>query len=338
MNQDFRKLKLLITGGAGFIGHHLVEGVLKETDWDIVILDRLDISGNLERLRDIEIWEKEKYRVKFIWWDLKSPVNDNIKKEIGPVDYIWHLAASSHVDRSIEDPLSFVMDNVVGTCNILNFARQVNSLKLFINFNTDECFGPAPEGVFYKESDRHNPKNPYAASKTGQWALGVAFENCYKTPIINTYTMNVLGERQHPEKFIPLVARKVLNGEKVLIHGNKDRTQAGKRHYIHARNVCKALLFLTIRGFKEYEEVNIVGEKEIDNLTLAQFIAKVIGKELNYEIVDFHSSRPGHDLRYALDGTKLKNMGFVYPKTFEDSLEKAIRWIIDPINKKWLDL
>jgi dTDP-glucose 4,6-dehydratase len=332
------KKNLLITGGAGFIGHHLVEGILKNTDWDIVILDRLDISGNLERLRDIEIWEKEKHRVKFIWWDLKSPINNSVAKDIGEIDYIWHLAASSHVDRSIENPLLFVMDNVVGTCNILNFARQTEGLKLFINFNTDECFGPAPEGIFYKETDRHNPKNPYAATKVGQWALGVAFENCYKLPIINTYTMNVIGERQHPEKFIPMVVRKVLNNEIVTIHSNKNKTEAGKRHYIHARNVCNALLFLTKRGFKGYEEFNIVGEKEIDNLTLARLIAKIVGKELKYEMVDFHSSRPGHDLRYALDGTKLKQMGFEYPKTFDDSLEKTVKWIASPQNKKWLEI
>lgn len=329
---------VLITGGAGFIGAHLIEGVLKDTNWNIVILDRLDISGNLERLRDIDIWEQEKQRVKFIWWDLKSPINDLISREIGKVDYIWHVAASSHVDRSIDDPLSFTMDNVVGTCNILNFARQVKDLKLFINFNTDECFGPAPEGVFYKESDRHNPKNPYAATKVGQWALGVAFENCYKTPVINTYTMNVYGERQHPEKFIPMVIRKTLLGQEVVIHANKEKTQAGKRHYIHARNVCKALLFLTNRGFGGYEEFNIVGEKEIDNLALAQFIAKVVGKDLKYTMTDFHSSRPGHDLRYALSGVKLRSAGFTFPKNFEESLEKTVKWYLEEKHKKWLNL
>jgi dTDP-glucose 4,6-dehydratase len=230
------------------------------------------------------------------------------------------------------------MDNVVGTCNILNFARTAKDLKLFVNFNTDECFGPAPEGIFYKESDRHNPKNPYAASKVGQWALGVAFENCYKLPVINTYTMNVYGERQHPEKFMPMVIRKVLLGEKVTIQANKEKNQAGKRHYIHARNVCQALLFLTKKEFSNYEEFNIVGEKEIDNLSLAQFIAKVVGKDLNYEMVDFHSSRPGHDLRYALSGEKLKEAGFAFPKNFEDSLEKTIKWYLEPEHKKWLDL
>jgi len=326
---------ILITGGAGFIGHHLIEGVLKRTDWQIVIIDRLDMSGNTKRLTDIEIWEKEKHRVKFIWWDLKSEINPQIRKEIGEVDYIWHLAASSHVNRSIENPLSFVMDNVVGTCNLLNYARTLNNLKLFINFGTDEVFGPALEGVFYKEWDRYKSGNPYSATKAGAEELCMAFANTYKIPIICTHTMNVFGERQHPEKFIPLVIKKVLSGENVLIHADKTRTKSGTRMWIHARNVYKALLFLTERGEID-EKYNVVGEKEVSNLEMAQFIAKVIGKELKYEMVDFHSSRPGHDLRYSLDGTKMKDMGWELPKTFEQSLEKTIKWTLE--NKKWLNI
>lgn len=326
-------MRLLITGGAGFIGHHLVEGVLKETDWEIVILDRLDISGNLERLRDINIWEKEKHRVRFVWWDLKAPLNEFIKEDIGEVDYIWHLAASSHVDRSIEDPLSFVMDNVVGTCNLLNFARTLKDLKLFIYFSTDEVFGPAPKGVAYKEWDRFHSGNPYAATKAGAEELCLAFQNTYKLPIIITHTMNVFGERQHPEKFIPMTIKKCLTGDTVLIHADKTKTKSGSRMWIHARNVLKALLFLT-KNHQIGDKYNIVGEEEVSNLEMAQFIAKVMGKPLKYKMIDFHSSRPGHDLRYALNGDKLKKMGFEYPKTFEQSLEKTIKWTIN--NKKWL--
>ena len=325
--------KCLLTGGAGFIGSHIVEGVLKQTDWDIVILDRLDITGNLERITDMSIWEEEKSRVKFIWWDLKSEVNDFIKKDIGEVDYIWHLAASSHVDRSITDPLSFVMDNVVGTCNLLNYARELKNLKQFIYFSTDEVFGAAPEGVNYKEDDRHKPNNPYAASKSGGEQLCVAFEHTYKLPIIITHTMNVYGERQHPEKFIPNTIKKVLNREDVLIHSNPDKTKAGSRFWIHARNVCNALLFLTDKGISG-EKYNIVGEKEVDNLEMAIFIARTIGRDLCYKMVDFHGSRPGHDLRYALSGKKMKKMGWKLPKTFEQSLTKTINWTLQ--NKKWL--
>ena len=330
-------MKVLLSGGVGFIGSHFVEHLLKTTNWEIVIIDRLDISGNLERLRDISIWEKEKHRVKFIWWDLKAPLNQFVKKDIGEIDYIWHLAASSHVDRSIEDPLSFVMDNVVGTCNLLNYARELKNLKLFIYFSTDEVFGPAPEGVYYKEWDRYKSGNPYAATKAGAEELCVAFENTYKLPIIITHTMNVFGERQHPEKFIPLCIRKITAGEKVLIHADKTKTKSGSRMWIHARNVCNALLFLTEKG-RSGEKYNVVGEKEVTNLELAQFIAKVMGKELKYEMVDFHGSRPGHDLRYSLCGDKLYNTGFRYPKNFEESLEKTIKWYLIPQNRKWLNL
>ena len=327
---------LLLTGGTGFIGSHIIEGILKETDWTITVLDRLDISGSLERLRDIDIWEKKKHRVKFIWWDLKAPINQILSNQIGNVDYIYHLAASSHVDRSIEDPLSFVMDNVVGTCNLLNYAKTIKDLQLFIYFSTDEVFGPAPEGTAYKEWDRYHSGNPYAASKAGGEELAIAFENTYKIPVIVTHTMNVFGERQHPEKFIPMCIRKILAGETITIHANKDKTKAGTRFYIHARNVCKALLFLTQNSSSSGNKYNIVGEREVSNLELAQIIAKIIGKELKYEMVDFHSSRPGHDLRYALDGTKLKSLGFQYPKNFEQSLNKTVQWYLK--HKDWLKI
>ena len=322
----------MLTGGAGFIGHHVVEGILKKTDWDIVILDRLDISGNLERLSDIEIWEREKGRVKFVWWDLKSEINPHVRKEIGKVDYIWHLAASSHVDRSIVDPMSFVMDNVVGTTNLLLFAKDVQPEK-FIYFSTDEVFGPMENGTPFKEWDRYKSSNPYAASKAGGEEMAYSFFNTYKLPIIITHTMNVFGERQHPEKFIPLCISKVLNGEIIPIHADKTKIISGSRFWIHARNVFEALLFVNEKGVAG-EKYNIVGEKEVSNLEMAKFIADVLGKELKYEMMDFHSSRPGHDLRYGLNGEKLEKMGLEYPKTFNDSLKKVILWSLE--NKKWL--
>ena len=331
--------KLLLTGAAGFVGSHLVEEVLKSTDWEVYILDRLDLSGNLERLRDMEVWGKEKHRVRFFWHDLKSPIPKVIFDEIKDADYVWHLAASSHVDRSIEDPALFVLDNVLGTTNILLSAKEMPNLKKFLYFSTDEVFGTAPEETDYKEWDRYNSGNPYAASKAGGEEMTLAFANTFKLPCIVTHSMNIFGERQHPEKFIPLVIRKVLNGEVVQIHANSDLTQSGRRHYLHARNICKALLFLMengkcLDGSGKQGKYNIVGDKEVSNLDMAQFIAKVIGKSLNYKMVDFHSSRPGHDLRYSLDGSLIKKEGFSYPVNFENSLKKTIKWYLK--NLKWL--
>ncbi len=328
--------KLLLTGGCGFIGSHCVEGLLKETDWEIVIIDRLDMSGNLRRLTSINNWETQKNRVKFIWWDLKSQINEQIKKEIGHVDYIWHLAASSHVDRSIIDPMSFVMDNVVGTTNLLNFARTLDNLKLFINFGTDEVFGPAPKGYNNKEGDSHRPSNPYAASKAGAIDMGYAFYVTYKLPIITIHTMNCFGQKQHPEKLIPKCIRMVQQQKPMPIFAKwKDGQMKaiGSRFWIHAKEVFNALLFLTDKG-KIGEFYNIIGFNELTNLEVCEMVAEVIGKPLIPDFVDFHSIRPGHDIRYALDGNKLKELGWSPKVSIKESLSETVNWTIN--NPSWL--
>jgi dTDP-glucose 4,6-dehydratase len=169
-------------------------------------------------------------------------MNPMICKLVGNVDYIFHLAAGSHVDRSIEYPMEFVLDNVVGTVNVLEFARKVPNLQKFVYFSTDEVFGPAPIGVKYKERDRYNSTNPYSASKAGGEEMCVAYENTYGLPVIITHTMNVFGERQHPEKFIPLCIRRIRDGETIHIHSNREKTKAGTRHYIHATDVADGLI------------------------------------------------------------------------------------------------
>lgn len=328
---------VLITGGVGFIGHHMVDYLLRTTDANIVILDRLDVSGNVNRLTALESWATNKNRVKFVWHDMRAELHNNeiLKTMLGTPDTVLHIGAGSHVDRSIEDPLSFVMDNVVGTCNILNYARRLDNLKNFVYFSTDEVFGPAPEGVNYKEWDRYQSGNPYSATKAGGEELCLAFENTYKMPIMISHCMNVFGERQHPEKFIPACVRKIYRGEKVIIHANKNLTKAGSRFYIHAQNVCSAVDFILAKG-KSGDKYNIVGEREIDNLSLAQMIANIMGKKLNYELVDFHSSRPGHDLRYALDGTKMKEMGWELPMNLEKSMQEVVAWSLK--NPEWIGM
>jgi dTDP-glucose 4,6-dehydratase len=327
--------KILVTGGCGFIGHHFVEHLLKNTDWDIVILDKLSYASNgLNRIRDIDCFKYLFNRVHFYSADFTNPISEGVKQEIGDLEYIVHMGAETHVDNSIADPEPFVRTNVLGTMYLLDYARSLKSLKWFLYFSTDEVFGPAPEGVLYKEWDRYNSGNPYAAAKAGGEELCLAYANSYKLPLFITHTMNVCGERQHPEKFIPSTIRKVLNGEKVIIHSDPTKTKAGTRHYIHARNVASAILFLLDKA-QQREKYNIVGELEVDNLTLAMFIAKELGKSLNYEMTDFHGSRPGHDLRYALDGTKMSEMGWKHPIEFYKSLSKTIKWYLD--NPRWLD-
>ena len=336
--------KIVFTGAAGFIGSHMIESFLKNTDWDIIVLDKLTYASmGFDRLKDIECFDEK--RVKVFTTDLNEPISVGVAKEIGEVDYIVNLASESHVDNSITDPVNFIKNNINLVLNMLEWARTLKTLKKFIQFSTDEVYGTAPEGVDYKEGDRFNAGNPYSASKASQESIARAYSNTFGIPIVITNTMNVIGERQHPEKYVPLCIRKILNGETITIHANKDKTKAGTRFYIHARNVAKAVHFILTETDELLDNIdatkgkfNIVGEKELDNLELAQMIADYLGKELEYEMVDFHSSRPGHDLRYALDGSKLKKLGFEFPKTLEESLYKTIDWTIKPEHSQWLQL
>ena len=339
--------KVLVTGGAGFIAHHLIKHLLLNTDWEVTSLDRLDYSGNLNRISDmmLEFDKNTKKRVKIIFHDLKSEINEMLENNLGNFNYIIHLAASSHVDRSIEDPLSFVMDNVVATCNILNFARKNSNLQRFIYFSTDEVFGPAPKGINYKERDRYNSTNPYSATKAGGEELSVAFENTYNMPIYITHTMNVFGERQHPEKFIPLSISNISKDQTVTIHSDETKKIPGSRHYIHASDVADGCLFLLQNeekiskiekdfGGAKCPKFNLVGPEEINNLELAKMIAKAQNKELKYEMVDFHSSRPGHDLRYALDGNLMKNLGWIPKIDITERINQVVQWTLK--NDRWL--
>jgi dTDP-glucose 4,6-dehydratase len=337
--------KVLVTGGAGFIAHHVIDHIIKTTDWEIVSLDRLDFSGNLNRLADVmnTCSPEDQKRVRIVWHDLKAELNPMVAKEIGDINIVLHLAAGSHVDRSIEYPMEFVMDNVVGTVNLLQYARTLPNLERFVYFSTDEVFGPAPAGVSYSERDRYNATNPYSASKAAGEEMCISFENTYNMPIVITHTMNVFGQRQHPEKFIPLCIQRIRDGERIFIHSNPEKTEAGSRHYVHATDVAEGLMFVlgldTATLEKDYggakcPKFNIVGPEEIDNLSLAKLIADIQGKPLNYELVDFHSQRPGHDLRYAMSGEYMKGLGWEPRLKLSERLKEVVDWSLK--NTLWL--
>ena len=344
--------RVLITGGCGFIGHHIIDMFLRTTDWEIVSLDRLDYSGNLNRLHDVvkHYSKEDQKRVKVVWHDLKAEVVDLTRNMIGDVNVILHLAAASHVDRSISHPMEFLMDNTVGTVNLLNYARTLKNLERLIYFSTDEIFGCAPPGVLYREYDRYNSTNPYSASKAAAEEFCVAYENTYKLPIFITHTMNVFGERQHPEKFIPMCIRKIRDGEKIYIHSDPTKTQAGSRFYIYAKDVAEAMYFLLTLDKNQYRMIqsemnalgvrcpkfNIVGKEEIDNLSMVKMIADAQGKEPVYEMVDFHTSRPGHDLRYSLDGGFMRRLGWEPRVNLEDRIHEVTRWSLK--HKEWIEL
>lgn len=323
---------ILVTGGCGFIGHHFVEHVIRKTDWNVVVLDKLSYASfGFERLSSIGILNNP--RLRLITWDLTSTLSEGLVKELGTVDYIVHMAAETHVDNSIACPVQCINNNVQSTVSMLEFARKLPQLKTFFYFSTDEVFGNSPDGHAYKEWDTHHPTNPYSASKSASEMICLGYENTYKIPLMIVNVMNAFGERQHVEKFIPKVIDAVLHDKKVYIHTYADKVRPGSRFYIHARNIAASVLFL-IKNGKLGEKYNVVGEREVDNLEMAQMIAAIIGKPLKYELVDYHSSRPGHDTRYALDGAKLQEMGWDIPVPFETSLRKTVEWTLQ--NQRWL--
>jgi len=322
-------MRCVVTGGRGFFGSHLVEHLLKNTDWEIVIFDKLNYASVSEdRISSMDTWEKYKNRVRLFTVDLRHWISEGIHRDIGDVDYIIHAAAESHVDRSIDAPAPFILNNVSATLNILEYARCHQDLKMFLNISTDEVFGPAPQGYKFKEFEAHRPSNPYSASKSAQESIGIAYSNTYKVPVVTIRSMNLIGERQHPEKFVPKIVESLMLGKRLTIHGDEAKKKAGSRFYLHCRNLSDALLHVIGLGYQGYDEWNIAGLEEISNLDLAMRISYILERPLLYDIVDFHSSRPGHDLRYALDSSKLLNSGYTYPVDFEESLQRTVKWMV----------
>ena len=334
MRMSYNKKKVVISGGCGFIGHHTIEHLIRKTDWDIVVLDKLTYASfGLERLRDINAYPSP--RVKVFPVDITQPLSFGVRKEIGEdVNIFIHMAAESHVDNSISNPKNSFHNNINGTIETLEYVKTLPNLEMYFYFSTDEVYGSAPKGTAFSEWDRHKPTNPYSAGKSAAENICIAYENTYKIPLMSVNVMNAFGARQHVEKFIPKTIKNILNDNKVLIHSYPDKKEAGSRFYIHARNIAAAILFLLDKG-SVGEKYNVVGEKEVDNLEMASFIAKVIGKPLKYEMIDFHGDRPGHDLRYSLSGEKMDSLGWELPHSFEESLKNTVEWTV--ANQKWLN-
>lgn len=334
---------VLVTGGAGFIAHHVIEYILDNTDYNVVCLDRIDTAGNLNRLADILKNQKDRHRVRTVFHDLRAEINPSVAGMIGKVDLILHLAAASHVTRSISDPMEFVQSNVVGTTNLLNYARTIDSLERFVYFSTDEVFGPAVDGTPFREYDRYNATNPYSASKAGGEEMCVAYHNTYKLPIYITHTMNVYGERQAPEKYIPMTIRKILNNHPLQIHYNTRLGKYGARNYLHAKDVANALMHILSledipvpvghRGGR-CPKFNISAGIEHDNYVIACIIASALRMPFKYDNYDPNIDRPGHDFSYAISGDYLNFLGWKPKLSVEDKLPEVALWYRD--NPQWL--
>jgi dTDP-glucose 4,6-dehydratase len=346
-------VKVLLTGAGGFVGHHTLAHLLKTTDWDIVATDSFRHFGISARIRAVlEELPHESSRVKVVTHDLATPIDLITAKEFGNPDVIINMASDSHVDRSISDPRPFVENNVSLALTLFEYARTLTNLLTFIQISTDEVYGPAPSGINHREWSAQVPSNPYSASKSAQEAIAISYWRTFNIPVVLTNTMNIIGERQDIEKFVPLIIRSLQQGTPVPIHAI-DRSGewiSGSRFYLHARNQADALRFLITHfmktphkytdGLERPERFNVRGETEVNNEEMVLLIARFLGmsKPINelVEFINVEGTRPGHDLRYALDGAKLNAMGWKPPVAFEKSLERTVQWTVK--NPIWVSL
>ncbi|RAJ70296.1 dTDP-glucose 4,6-dehydratase [Streptomyces sp. Amel2xB2] len=335
---------VLLTGCSGFVGSHVLRHLLTNTDWTISAPVTFRHRGVPKRIASAledhpEWWE----RVDVIYCDLTAPIDPVTAARFGRVDYILNVASESHVDRSIELPGAFIENNVRLMTNVLDYARTARP-AVVMQMSTDEVYGPAPDGYEHREWDTIAPSNPYSASKAAQEAVCFTYWRTYGVPVVITNTMNIVGEQQDVEKFIPKTLRALLRREPVTVHVSPE-ARPGSRFYLHARNLADAWLHLlrthTPQSYNAGDErpsrFHIVGEREVDNVEMVRLLAGHLGiDEPQLDLVDFHSSRPGHDLRYGLDGSKLAATGWTAPIGLEESLKKTVAWTLT--HPEWLGM
>ena len=332
------KRKILITGGAGFIGSHVVrEFVTKYPEYDIINLDALTYAGNLENLKDVE--HKENYS--FIKADIRDAEHILRIFEESQPDGVIHLAAESHVDRSITDPTAFVMTNVIGTVNLLNAAKAIwkdnFEGKRFHHVSTDEVYGTLGEEGLFTETTAYDPHSPYSASKASSDHFVRAYHDTYGLPVVITNCSNNYGPNHFPEKLIPLCIHNILNNKPLPIYGDGKFT----RDWLFVKDHAKAIDLVFHKG-KNGDSYNVGGFNEWQNIDLVKELCRQMDTKLNREegtsarLITFVKDRPGHDLRYAIDATKInKELGYAPSVTFQEGLSQTIDWFL--ANQDWLD-
>ena len=315
--------KILITGGAGFIGSNFVKYMLdKYSDYEIINLDALTYCGNLENLKDIE--NNENYT--FVKGDIrdKNVVDDLVSK----VDYVINFAAESHVDRSITDPEIFIKSNVLGTQVLLNAAKEFGVEK-YIQISTDEVYGTLGESGYFRETTPLQPNSPYSASKAGGDLITRAYFETFDLPINITRCSNNYGPYQFPEKLIPLMISNVLEDKKLPIYGDGKNI----RDWLHVYDHCSAIDLVLHEGVLG-EVYNIGGHNEKQNIQIVKLILETLGKDES--LIEFVKDRLGHDRRYAIDADKIRNdLGWKPKYTFETGIKGTIQWYLD--NQDWMD-
>ncbi len=316
--------KILVTGGAGFIGANFIHWVLKNRDWEILNLDKLTYAGNLENLKAVEGGS----RYEFIQGDIcDGPlVNDLMRK----VTHVVHFAAESHVDRSVLEPAVFVETNVLGTQVLLQAASK-NKIKRFHHVSTDEVFGALElsDGKKFNEETPYNPHSPYSASKASSDHLVRAYGDTFGLEYTMTNCSNNYGPYQFPEKIIPLFVANARENKPLPIYGDGKAV----RDYLYVDDHCEAIALVIEKG-KPQETYCVGGDSEKNSIEIAETILEALGKTRN--LMTFVKDRPGHDRRYAIDHSKItKELGWKPRVTFEEGIAKTIRWNID--NMAWVE-
>lgn len=332
------KKTLIITGGAGFIGSHVVRRfVTHYPDYTIVNADKLTYAGNLENLKDIE--DSSNYI--FERTDIVDEEQVSILFNKYSVDGVVHLAAESHVDRSISNPMEFIFTNIVGTVNLLNACRKQWTSnfneKLFYHISTDEVYGSIDDGSFFTEDTPYDPRSPYSASKASSDHLVRAYHNTYRIPVVLSNCSNNYGPNQFPEKLIPLAINNIKNNKPIPIYGKGENI----RDWLYVVDHAEAIDLIYHTG-KTGETYNIGGNNEWQNIDLIRLLCKVMDSKLNRpegasaKLITFVKDRAGHDLRYAIDSGKLqRELGWEPSVTFEQGLDKTVDWYLE--NERWID-
>lgn len=335
--------RVLLTGVGGSIGIHTLSQIMKHTDWHLVGIDSFSHKGLCDRVAwHIKNHPEDEPRIDIITHDLSAPFSELTKKKIGKIDYIISMASLSDVEASIVEPVPFFKNNVDLVLNLLEYAREVKP-EVFIQISTDEVYGPtARKNDGYKEWDAQVPSNPYAASKAAQEMACIAWWRAYNIPLIITNTMNNFAEMQSASKYPVMIQKWLANKETITIHHIKG--EIGSRSYIHSQNFANALIYL-INNTKPHlhtpgavdrpDRYHIAGDKQIDNKELVELIAESMGVEkFDYELVDVHSTRPGHDPHYGLNDDKIRELGWTPPVSFEESLTNTIKW--QQAHEEWI--